>query len=402
MTSDFLALTLALPLALPLALNGTLNGTLKVTAALLGPAAHTFQEPTTETAPAVSVYPEAPPGLPPARAVEGAAASSEAEMVAYTEPITGTAASFVMVPIRGGTFRLGSPEGEAEREASEGPPVEVRVAPFWMGACEVSWDEYHPFMQRLDLQSRARGQAEPEPEDAWADAVSRPTPPYVPMDFEMGVKGRPAICMTQFAARQYTKWLSMKTGRFYRLPTEAEWEYACRAGTITAYWWGADPADAEGKAWWFDNSEVGYHPVGQTAANPWGLFDMHGNVWEWCLDRYEAEGYAALGALAAEGAPLIDPVLWPTELYPRVVRGGSWDDDLPRLRSAARRGSSKAWKVQDPQLPKSIWYHTDATFVGFRVVRPLTPPPVSTWAQYWEADLDEVRVIQEKQRLGGR
>ncbi|MEZ6013522.1 MAG: formylglycine-generating enzyme family protein [Planctomycetota bacterium] len=350
------------------------------------------------------VYPDAPPGLPAARTVEGASAASEAEMRAYVEPIPGTAATFRMVPIAGGTFRMGSPEGEDGHHESEGPQVDVRLSPFWMGATEVTWDEYHQFMYRLDLQARAKGEAEAQPEDAWADAVSRPTPPYVPMDFEMGVTGRPAICMTHFAARQYTKWLSMKTGRFYRLPTEAEWEYACRAGTETAYWWGDDPADAEGKAWWFDNSEDGYHPVGQTAPNPWGLYDMHGNVWEWCLDAFDAKGFAALAeeAKAADAGPLVDPVTWPTALYPRTARGGSWDDDLDRLRSAARRGSSKTWKVQDPQLPKSIWYHTDATFLGFRVVRPLTPPPAAEWARYWDADLDEVRAIQERQRHGGR
>ncbi len=358
------------------------------------------QEPAAPNQPAL-VYPDSPGGLPKPRPVEGADAASAAEMRAYVEPIPSTAAKFRMVPVPGGAFELGSPDGESGREACEGPRVRVEVSPFWMGECEVTWDEYHPFMFRLDLQSRAKGEAAPEPEDPWADAVSRPTPPYVPMDFEMGVPGRPAICMTHFAAKQYTKWLSMKTGRFYRLPTEAEWEFACRAGTTTAYWWGDDPDAAEGKAYWFDNSEDGYHPVGETAPNPFGLRDMHGNVWEWCLDRFEKDGYGALRATQSEG-PLKDPVLWSTEPYPHVVRGGSWDDDLVRLRSAARRGSSKAWKVQDPQLPKSIWYHTDATFVGFRVVRPLVAPPESEWARYWEAETDEERAIQDKQRRGGR
>jgi formylglycine-generating enzyme required for sulfatase activity len=352
-----------------------------------------------------SIYPALPAGVPPAADVPGANAAAAAEMKPYREPIPGSDAAFDMVPIPPGRFAMGSPDGEKGRRGEEGPVHEVELSAFWIGRCEVTWDEYQVFQYKLDRQARAADPARTTPQDAWADAVSRPTPPYVPMDFEMGVPGRPAICMTHFAARQYTKWLSMKTGRFYRLPTEAEWEYACRAGTTTAFWWGDDPADSEGKAWWFDNSEDGYHPVGLTQPNPWGLYDMHGNVWEWCLDRFEPEGHAALLATRPadlKDGPLVNPVLWSSEQYPHTVRGGSWDDDLDRLRSAARRGSSKTWKIQDPQLPKSIWYLTDATFLGFRVVRPLVAPPESEWARYWEAATDEERAIQVKQRSGGR
>ena len=188
----------------------------------------------------------------------------------------------------------------------------------------------------------------------------------------------------------------MKTGRFYRLPTEAEWEYACRAGTTTAYSWGDDPADVDDHAWYYDNADDGYRQVGKKKANPWGLFDMHGNVAEWVLDGHQ-KNYGE----QVEG--IVDnPIHWPRSLYPRLVRGGSWDDDIEELRSAGRRKSLKSWKVQDPQLPKSIWYHTDAQFVGFRVVRPLKEPSKEEQARYWEADLHEIRVIQEKQRQGGR
>jgi len=317
-------------------------------------------------------------------------------MKPYRESIPGTDTGFDLVVIPGGRFRMGSPEGEPEREPDEGPQVEVEIAPFWMARCETRWNEYHVYMLSLDRQARARGEGTPAPQDAWADAVSRPTPPYVPMDFEMGVDGYPAISMTQFAARHYTKWLTAKTGRFYRLPSEAEWEYACRAGTTTAYSFGDDPDELGAYAWSFENSDDAYHPVGTKRPNPWGLFDMHGNVSEWVLDAYDKKAYASLSDGVA------NPVNWPSAPYPHVVRGGSWDDDPEDLRSAARRGSHKGWKIQDPQVPKSIWYLTDARFVGFRVVRPLHPPPPEEWARYFEPDVDSIREVLEKQRQGGR
>ena len=343
------------------------------------------------------VYPMMPDGFPSPLEVDGADAKEAAEMKPYAEAIPGSAVSFQMTPIPAGSFLMGSPEDEEDREDNEGPQVEVNLDAFWMGTHEVSWDEYQLFQFKLDIQAREGGEAETTPQDSWADAVSRPTPPYVPMDFEMGVEGYPAICMTQFAARQYTKWLSYKTGRFYRLPTEAEWEYACRAGTTTAYSFGDDVDLLDDYAWHFDNADDQYQKVGVKKPNPWGLYDIHGNVSEWVLDAFTKDGYGFLGEEAVH-APLNKPM----ELYPRTVRGGSWDDDPEMLRSAARRKSSKGWKVQDPQLPKSIWYHTDATFVGFRLVRPLKEPTLEEMAYYWEADLDSVREIQEKQRRGGR
>jgi formylglycine-generating enzyme required for sulfatase activity len=360
-------------------------------------AALASQQESAPVAAGQSVYPEPPPGSPPRREIGGASAATEAEMKTYTDQIPGSEVTFTMLPILSGRFWMGSPEDEADRGTDEGPRHEVAVGAFWMGRCEVTWDEYQVFQFKLDQEQRKADASRTVEQDAWADAVSRPTPPYVPMDFEMGVKGYPAICMTQFAAKQYCKWLSMKTGRFYRLPTEAEWEYACRAGTETAYSFGADPGALDDHAWSFENSEDAYHRVALKKPNPWGLHDMHGNVWEWVLDGYEADYTNVL----ADGV-IEDPILWPTELYPRVVRGGSWDADPEDLRSATRRKSRKGWKVQDPQLPKSIWYHTNATDVGFRIVRPLHEPGEADKLRYWEADLDEIRDIQQKQRRGGR
>ena len=331
--------------------------------------------------------------------VPDAVARKAEEMRPYTDRILGSKASFGMVPIPGGTYRMGSPAGEEGRAKSEGPQREVRIEPFWMGAHEVTWDEYHVFMLKADFSRRPVDPTDRTPQDKLADAVSRPTPPYVPMDFNMGVEGFPAIAMTQFAAKQYTKWLTMKTGRFHRLATEAEWEYACRAGTTTRWSFGDDPDDLDAYAWHYENSDDAYHRVGTRKPNPWGLYDMHGNVAEWVLDGFAEDGYDApeVGA-----GPLIGPVAWPKSEYPRVVRGGSWDDDPEELRSAARRGSKASWKQIDPQIPKSIWYHTDVRTVGFRVVRPLTPPPREEWSRYWEADLEHVAEIEAGQRAGER
>jgi formylglycine-generating enzyme required for sulfatase activity len=151
------------------------------------------------------------------------------------------------------------------------------------------------------------------------------------------------------------------------LPTEAEWEYACRAGTTTAYSCGNDPGQLGNYAWYVDNAEKP-QPVGKKKANPWGLHDMHGNVSEWCLDRYVPDIYTTLAKQKVVHSPVVLPT---AKEYPYVARGGSWDDDAERLRSAARLVSNPEWSVQDPQRPQSIWWHTDATFVGFRIVRPL-------------------------------
>lgn len=315
--------------------------------------------------------------------VPNATAKTEAEMKPYTDKITDSKVTFDMLPIRGGTFKMGSPDGEAGRKEDEGPVHEVKVSPFWMGKCEVTWNEYEIFMFKLDIARRKQFGNEPTALDKFADVAARPTKPYTDMTFGMGKEGYPAICMTQLAAKKYCQWLSAKTGRYYRLPTEAEWEYACRAGTTTAYSFGDDASKLDEYAWSYDNSEDAYHPVGRKKPNPWGLFDMHGNVAEWCCDQYVPDFYKQFAGKLA-----VNPIAVPKSVEPCVVRGGSWDDDPEGLRSAVRRGSHKDWKQQDPQIPQSIWYYTDALFVGFRVVRPLVEPTPEEKAKY-EIDLDK-------------
>ncbi|HVA51208.1 MAG TPA: formylglycine-generating enzyme family protein [Pirellulales bacterium] len=323
-------------------------------------------------------------GSRPVLKVANAEAKSEAEMKPYTDRISDSEASFEMVPIRGGMFRMGSPDNEPGRQDDEGPAHEVKVAPFWMGKYEVTWDEYEVFMFALDVARRKIAGKQPGELEKLADAVTRPTKPYTDMSFGMGKGSFPAICMTQLAAKKYCQWLSAKTGRYYRLPTEAEWEYACRAGSQTAYSFGDDASKLPEYAWFYENSHDSYHKVGEKKPNPWGLFDMHGNVAEWCTDQYVPDFYQEFAGKTAD-----NPMAVPTTVEPCVVRGGSWDDDPPLLRSAARRGSEKDWKQQDPQVPQSIWYYTDALFVGFRVVRPLAVPGDKDKEKY-ELNLDVI------------
>jgi formylglycine-generating enzyme required for sulfatase activity len=305
--------------------------------------------------------------------------------VAYSESLHGTETSFEMLPIPGGTFTIGSPAKEAGRNDDEGPQREITLAPFWMGKCEVTWQEYDLFMSSLDCAVRKANNIEATPADLKADAVARPTNPYTDMTFGMGKNDYPAISMTHYAARAYCHWLSAKTGRYYRLPTEAEWEYACRAGTKTAYSFGDDPEKLDDYAWSANNSNEKYQKVGKKKPNPWGLHDMHGNVNEWCHDQYDAKFYERLTGDKAKNPLGLLPKYAP---YPHTARGGAWTDDPELLRSASRRASELAWKEQDPQLPQSAWYHTDAQFSGFRVVRPSVVPSEKEIAEVWDLGFD--------------
>ena len=286
-------------------------------------------------------------GMATAKPAEGPAVQVDGGyMVPYTETIPGTEVTFEMVPIPGGEFLLGSPESENDRADDEGPQVRVKVEPFWIGKCEVTWDEYQSFMAMYDVFKKlqllaanrewtaaaathdwqlVRSHAwNGKVEEEWdVDAVTSATPLYdASFTYAAGEEpNQPAVTMTQFAARQYTKWLSGITGHDYRLPTEAEWEYAARAGTTTAYSFGDDPAELGDYGWFDENADFQTHPVGEKKPNPWGLHDMHGNVAEWTLDEYQEDAYAKLGDGPVDAATA---VRWPTKVFPRSIRGGSW------------------------------------------------------------------------------
>ena len=279
----------------------------------------------------------------------------------YKVTIPSTTVSYEMAAIPAGSFAMGS---TSQKDTQ--PVHNVQVPAFWMQTHEITWDEYRLFMF-------ANQAGEVAHKDETVDAVTRPTRPYVEMSFGMGINGFPAISMTQHAANKYAEWLSAKTGEFYRLPTGAEWEYACRAGTTTPYYFGSDAAQLGEYAWYSANSGGKYQKVGTKKPNAWGLFDMLGNVMEWTLDQYEPY----------KSGDQVDPWIKPTAPYPIAVRGGSWNDPAASVQCASRVGSDASWKEQDPQLPKSIWYETDAQWLGFRLVRPAKLPSADDIYNYW-------------------
>ena len=272
--------------------------------------------------------------------------------------VEGTDYKIKMMPIPEGEYKFGSPEGQEGHKEDEGPEVNRKISAFWMSEFEITWDVYEKFMFE-NQGSRTE-----------SDAVSTPTPPYVDMSFGMGTNNFPAICMTQYAAMKFCEWLSAKTGMYFRLPTEAEWEYACQGGTENAYSFGENASVVDDFAWYITNTDAeGYKEVGLKKPNQFGLHDMHGNVAEWTMDQYSKEVYTK----TKQGAPGEEFTV-PSTLYNRVTKGGSWVDDPADLRCAARKPSISQWKVLDPQIPKSKWWLTSAQFVGFRIIRPVQEP----------------------------
>ena len=290
----------------------------------------------------------------------------------YTQDLPGVDISLDMIAIPSGTFHMGSKEGEPGRNSDEGPVREIKVEGFWMSKFEITWELYNLFIERAidDLQNETKGNEV----QLDTDAVSGATTPYVDMSLGMGRQADfPAVNITQRAASTFCEWLSSITGHYYRLPTEAEWEYAARAGNKQSYYFGDDPSNLKEHGWFKDNSEGTYHPVGIKKPNPWGLYDIYGNVAEWTLDQYIENGYSD-ARLPFE--PSVNE-------YPVAIRGGSFRDEAQQLRSASRLASNPSWKQRDPQFPRSKWWFTDAAFVGFRIVRPFTPPPKDEYYKYW-------------------
>jgi len=305
--------------------------------------------------------------------------AQEVGRASFRQDIPNTAVSFDMVVVPAGSFVMGSPPDETGRRPDEGPQRQVSIDSLWVGKFEVTWDVFELFL----AENRSLFAELPDEKRRVVDAVTRPTPPFEDPSLGMGTKNFPVINVSPYAALTFCKWLSLLTGRFYRLPTEAEWEYICRAGSTTAYSFGDDLQKLDDFAVYFDNSTGQYAEVGSRKPNAWGVYDMHGNVAEWTLDQYDQDYYAKL----KDGVR--NPWNKPATLLNRVYRGGSWDDEAEELRSAARRKSTPALQKNDPQVPKSFWWYTNASFIGFRLVSPVKQPTDAELKKFWAIVLDE-------------
>ena len=356
---------------------------------------------------AVAESPAASTGIAKEKPADGPSVKVDGGfMVPYTFTIPGTEVTIDMVPVPGGTFKMGSPESEEGRKEDEGPQIDVKVDPMWVAKTEMNWAQYKEYMKLYGIFKEFESNGERQISgDNKVDAITAPTELYdSSFTYEYGEEPeQPAVTMTQYSAQQCTKWLSRVTGQQYRLPTEAEWEYAARGGTATAYYWGDDEDALDDNAWYFDNSDDGVEAVGAKEANPYGLHDMLGSVAEWTVNQYTEDGYKSFADKKDINA--VDVVVWPKDTEPCVVRGGSWEMDPPELRCASRLGSDDdLWKEEDPNFPKSPWWFTSdpARGVGFRIFRSFKELPAEKITKFWEANSEDVIADVESRIIGGR
>lgn len=241
----------------------------------------------------------------------------QTDLEPFEEKVDEALVEIEMIPIPPGSIVVESEAGNQE----------VDVGPFWMGRTEIPWDLFDVYAFGTD-----------QPDEAGSeDAILRPSRPYGAPDRGFGHRGYAAISMTYLVAQEFAEWLSFRTGRNYRIPTEAEWEYACRAGRVDSI-----PEDEIAEhAWYWDNAFDETHPIGELEANAFGLHDMIGNAAEWCV--------------GLDGEPL--------------ACGGSYADKFDEIGCSARKQPSPKWQETDPQIPKSRFWLTDGPFMGFRVIR---------------------------------
>ncbi len=275
-------------------------------------------KPVAKPGPKPTTSPAAKPASQPMKPV--VAVPNAAGVTVQEEKIAGTLVKFKMVKVPAGKVMLPNPK-------DAGALHEVAVKSFWIGQKEVAWDEFDVFMFKLDLSDE---------EGAKIDGKTRPSLPYGAPDRGFGHEGFPAISLSRHSAEMYCAWLSKKTGKKYRLPTEAEWEYAALAGNAPVKM----SLDELKKVGWIkENAEEKTHSVGAKAPNAWGLYDTLGNAGEW-VTGYDGEG---------------------------VLKGGSFAAPAEKVNNAWRAKQEISW--HDPNKPKSKWWLADGPFAGFRIVR---------------------------------
>ena len=246
-----------------------------------------------------------------------------------------------MIAIPGGKVTIGAANGEAGRGEFDLDQEEVEVKPFYMSKTEVTWAQFEPWVWDSSLKVELTKEVLKKEN---VDGLCRPSSPYGTIARGLG-DGRnyPALGMTLFAAEKYCEWLNKQTAKKFRLPTEAEWEYAARAGSTTPYYWGDDPKEASKYAWFEGNSDYTTHPVGRKKANDFGLHDMLGNVAEWVQVKSDDQEWT-------------------------ILRGGHWESKVEGIRLATRDEEKIEWNDMDPNQPKSIWWFASANWTGIRLV----------------------------------
>jgi formylglycine-generating enzyme required for sulfatase activity len=235
------------------------------------------------------------------------------------DSIPGTLVTFELVSVPGGMVTMPGRDGKR-----------VEVKPFLIGRTELTWEAYDAFT--------LSGAPDVDRGEGLPDAKARPSRPYGAPDYGFGHAGFPTMSVARTGAEAFCVWLSEKTGKRYRLPTEAEWlraaELAIGSGPLST-------RDLDALAWHSKNSEEKTHAVGAKRADRIGLYDLFGNVAEWVV----------------------------TDDSTRATRGGSYRDDPTRVGPGLRALQDDSWNERDPQIPKSRWWLSDAPFVGFRIVR---------------------------------
>lgn len=240
-------------------------------------------------------------------------------MVPFSVSLPGSAVKLEMMPVAGGKTTIGGKS--------------VIVKPYYIAKFETTWESIDAFT--------ASGPPHPNYDMTpfGPDAIARPSKSYILPDLGWGHNGYPGINLSITNATMFTRWLSKVTKKKFRLPSEIEWEVACKGG-VSKTWKAPSTADVDKMAWHSGNARDMTHPVGKKLANNLGLFDMLGNVGEWAID--------------AEGK--------------EVICGGTFLDKAPEMNPFTRKRYSPDWQMGDPQLPKSRWWLSDGPFCGFRVV----------------------------------
>ncbi|PIE84755.1 MAG: hypothetical protein CSA07_01465 [Bacteroidia bacterium] len=249
-------------------------------------------------------------------------------------PQTDPALGIQWVKVEGGKFMMGSPDDEEGRERDEGPQHEVELSGFWMSATEVTNAQYNAFLKAMEDKGG----------EAW-EKVKESGSNHPDQKSEFKGARQPVVNVSWDDAKAFCDWV----GKGATLPTEAQWEYACRAGSTGRFCFGEDEAQLGDYAWYRENAGRVTHAVGGKKPNAWGLYDMHGNVWEWCSDYW-------LGAYTAD--PVKDPA-GPAAGPTRVLRGGECNGEPRYSRSAFR-----SWYY--PFVERELSH-------GFRLVAPLAP-----------------------------